>query len=246
MKYLKYLILFTLITTSIQITYSATLTIPNSKAAPGDQVTIPIIIDNSAGIAGIELKVEFDPNILTAVEVLTTSITSGFTIVDSIGPGVIAISMAKATSLSAGSGKLIEIVFRVNINATGNESSSLIITRAFLYDDMTTAINCTTVNGLFTVEKILDISVMPNPFTPNEDGYNDEVVFLIPESSEIDIDIYIYDIYGRLIDELKSGNSRITWKGMSKEGTPQEPGIYFYHIKKGSNELKSGTITLIR
>ena len=71
--------------------------ISDTSAAPGETLRVPIRVSDATGIAGVEIKVTYNPNILTAFGAQTTALTSGFAIADSISPGKIAISLASAT-----------------------------------------------------------------------------------------------------------------------------------------------------
>lgn len=80
---------------------------------------------------------------------------------------------------------------------------------------------------------------IPNVFTPNNDGYNDEFVITIED--EILYDLKIVDIKGNIIFESKDKN--IHWKGeFQKNGNMCDPGIYIYAFRyqlKGMNEPKT-------
>lgn len=72
---------------------------------------------------------------------------------------------------------------------------------------------------------------IPDGFSPNEDGVNDD--FFIPGLRDIfeDFQILIYDRYGTLI--FKGNNSLPNWngtanKGINNKGKPMPVGTYFY------------------
>lgn len=86
---------------------------------------------------------------------------------------------------------------------------------------------------------------VPNTFTPNGDGTNDE--FRVAYRSIASFEIYIYDQWGRKVYE--SNDITKGWDGYvgSKLGTI---GTYFYVIKAegtdGVNHDKKGTLNLLR
>ncbi len=98
--------------------------------------------------------------------------------------------------------------------------------------------------------------VLPNPFTPNGDGINDEVVFsfdLFLVLDQIDIELGIYDLSGQLVRRLdaidrSAGNIQVRWDGNDASGAKATPGIYLYYLKIGSDDTASeysGTISLV-
>ena len=85
-----------------------------------------------------------------------------------------------------------------------------------------------------------DIEISPNPFTPNEDGINDEVqmefsVFKVYVS--VPVWIEVWDLNGRRIRrigrqrEVSSGKYSIPWDGRDEEGRMVNPGVYMVRIE---------------
>lgn len=83
--------------------------------------------------------------------------------------------------------------------------------------------------------------LMPSAFTPNNDGYNDELVILNWESIK-DFDIYIYDRWGEVIFHSK-GYDR-PWDGTYQEKTVPS-GIYLFKIFSQKKQINSGTVTIL-
>jgi flagellar hook assembly protein FlgD len=83
----------------------------------------------------------------------------------------------------------------------------------------------------------MDITVTPNPFSPDGDGRDD--VTLISgrlASSSARIKILIFDIIGRLIRTLEdnrfSGNNfSLVWDGKDENGQPARIGIYVIYLQ---------------
>ena len=76
------------------------------------------------------------------------------------------------------------------------------------------------------------IKVEPNPFSPNGDGFDDEVaiLFQLPFPSAM-VTVEIYDMMGRLIFQpvknlLLSSEGAIYWDGSSKHGSKARIGMY--------------------
>jgi len=224
---------------------AVTLSIPDKSGFAGATCTIPILIDDATDIAGADILLSYDPEILTALEAKTTTLTFGFIIADSIANGKIAISLARASGIEEGSGNIVDITFQVKSTAIPGDTSPLILQKVALYDDSNNLISVTTVNGSFTVEKQPEkISVLPNPFTPNNDGFNDFVEFAFPDMFEKKSEIIILNIAGRLVKRISS--PEYTWDGIDGDGRVLEPGVYIYLIKVDGKNISNGTITIMR
>jgi hypothetical protein len=98
--------------------------------------------------------------------------------------------------------------------------------------------------------------VSPNPFTPNGDGINDEVViavdlFLLLEGTEVAVDVH--DLSGRRLRRLPpvshgAGVTEIRWDGRDAAGELLPPGLYVFRLEIGSDRAggeQIGTIALV-
>ncbi len=87
---------------------------------------------------------------------------------------------------------------------------------------------------------------VPNAFSPNSDGLNDEVVPLAMESV-ISFEFEIYNRWGELI--FKTDNQSDGWDG-TFNGKELNPGVYvwqgYYIMQDGTELIRKGNITLIR
>lgn len=86
--------------------------------------------------------------------------------------------------------------------------------------------------------------VVPNPFTPNDDGLNDWAEFKQGDTFPQDWNISIMDRSGRLIKHLKDGEN--IWDGKDKSGNTMLPGFYLYFVANGNRVIHRGLIQLIR
>ena len=121
------------------------LQIPTLSARPGDTLTVPILVNDASEIAGAEIVVTYDPEVLTALEVKTTDLTQDFSIADSVSQGKVAITLASGEGISEGSGNLVDIVFK--ITGSSGDSTSLVLKKAKLYDEGTNPISVETEDG---------------------------------------------------------------------------------------------------
>ena len=92
----------------------------------------------------------------------------------------------------------------------------------------------------------LNISDIPNIFTPNQDGSNDYFRFKVENLKEIEVTIF--DKSGKQV--TKFNNPEVGWDGNYSNGREALAGTYFYVIFATGNEnqkhQQGGTITLIR
>lgn len=98
-----------------------------------------------------------------------------------------------------------------------------------------------------TVTPISESSInIPNIFTPNNDGINDD--FKITTKKITAINCKIYDRWGILVGELKRINDK--WDGHTTSGQEVSNGVYFYILSATGEDSKvydkKGYIELVR
>ena len=90
--------------------------------------------------------------------------------------------------------------------------------------------------------------IIPNIFTPNGDGVNDQFFLNAANLTEIKMDIY--DRWGHLVYNYDGKASNLVWDGTNKSGQKSSDGVYFYFLKAkgldGKEFSSNGNITLIR
>lgn len=98
-------------------------------------------------------------------------------------------------------------------------------------------------------ELVDNVEVAPNPFTPNGDGVNDELVISYDVLRLIRpglVRLEVLDLTGRrqrLIEELQltSGGYTETWDGRDENGETVPPGIYLLRIR-GDTDIKESVV----
>lgn len=111
---------------------------------------------------------------------------------------------------------------------------------------------CSDTSCQFVDSKMSQSIKIPNVFTPNQDGYNDEYEIAIENESLYDLTIY--NRWGEKIYRLQqdaSIGSGLNWDGTDGNGKVFPEGTYFYVLNYSFNcidkvEQVQGTITLIR
>ncbi len=87
---------------------------------------------------------------------------------------------------------------------------------------------------------------IPNVFTPNGDGYNDE--FKIKGESIKEINLIVYNRYGKQVVEINDPLKG--WDGTKNNGQKSDEGVYYFvaviTMQSGEKVNKNGTVTLVR
>ncbi len=100
-----------------------------------------------------------------------------------------------------------------------------------------------------------DVSMGPNPFTPNGDGINDQVQIryaLLRLTRAMPLTVEIRDLNGRKVRDLSSNSGagmlyQLTWDGLDDEGQMAAPGLYIVRIAveaDSGSEEKLGYVAL--
>jgi gliding motility-associated-like protein len=89
--------------------------------------------------------------------------------------------------------------------------------------------------------------VRPNPFTPNNDGYNDAAVFDFGDLVLVQPELTIFDFNGVLLSSVTTPNGdTFEWDGRDQTGREQTPGVYLYVLTDESQRVTSGYVVLAR
>ncbi len=130
------------------------------------------------------------------------------------------------------------LVPEVNIDAdylweNGSTADSIIITRAGFYM-LTVENQCgSNSDGIFIVSENCQDFYMPNAFTPNADGFNDEM-YPYTENGDI-LQITKFSIYNRwgnqvhLVENGEPNNRSLGWDG-TVNGKKSAQGVYMYDL----------------
>lgn len=81
---------------------------------------------------------------------------------------------------------------------------------------------------------IRELKISPNPFSPDQDGFEDEINFVYTLKKEAQITVSLYDLKGNQIHKLESGTPvpadvehKIQWTGRDYANKIAKNGIYF-------------------
>ncbi len=105
-------------------------------------------------------------------------------------------------------------------------------------------------NSVSTVySQNLELSIEPNPFSPDGDGFEDEAILRYTLPMESNLTLRIYDIKGRLIRTLMEDepqvSGEITWDGRDDENEIVRMGIYIVWAKAEGNSYSQKKATVV-
>ena len=83
--------------------------------------------------------------------------------------------------------------------------------------------------------------MIPNVFTPNQDGVND--AFKVDYNGNELFNMVVFDRWGRQFYQADAPDK--PWDGTDSEGNPAQEGVYYYSVSIGEKNF-SGNVTLMR
>jgi hypothetical protein len=92
------------------------------------------------------------------------------------------------------------------------------------------------------------VQLFPNKiFTPNGDGVNDEMNFLVENPKGLPVSGEVFDLLGARVAELKAGSvaSSLVWDGRGRDGDMAPKGVYLYQIESDGRKM-NGAIVVAR
>lgn len=127
--------------------------VPEIKCAPSSKRIVPIIVSDTTGlgIISIDIRLKYDPKILTAIDVITdNTLTSGWEIYYGVKNDYIQIGIFNfdISVTLTGEGMLVKILFKVSSSAKPGQSSPLELSRLY-FNENRIPVNIT--NGTFYV-----------------------------------------------------------------------------------------------
>ena len=89
--------------------------------------------------------------------------------------------------------------------------------------------------------------VRPNPFTPNNDGFNDQVEFNYAGLDLRNPSLQIFDANGIAIWSSNGATlGRFIWNGRNEHGREMIPGVYLYTLRDQGNHVASGYVVVAK
>ncbi len=223
------------------------LRIPEVKAHLGDEIRLPILVEDANGLFTGGLILRYDPSVLKAENVLAGALSSGTYWKASVEEeGTVRIAFASVEDgfhpvPMKGGGTL----FEVKMKLVGEGESEIKVERADLFMDWGVKVE----EGLVRVipnETVL-LQNYPNPFNP-------ETWIPFKLSKDADVTVRIYDLTGRPVKELNlenlsagyytSKHTAAYWNGRNEQGERVASGVYIYQLQSGNEVFTKRMVTL--
>jgi hypothetical protein len=95
----------------------------------------------------------------------------------------------------------------------------------------------------------LELTIEPNPFSPDGDGFEDEVIFRYTLPAVSELTLRIYDVKGRLIKTLMEDEPQVSgeirWDGKDDKNRTVRVGIYIVWAEANGTLHSSKKMTLV-
>jgi VCBS repeat-containing protein len=97
------------------------LSLPTLVARPGGTVVVPVNLDTAAGLESMQFTLAYAADQMALQDVRLAGLSEDFQwlISDTSQPGLVRVDMSRLQALSAGSGRVLELVFRIADSARG-------------------------------------------------------------------------------------------------------------------------------
>ena len=113
---------------------SRNLSMPAYLANPGGFLHVPLLLDNAAGLAAIQVQINFDPEVVALQSVAAGPLGEAFEMSQGDGDGFVQLVFFRGDELAGGSGRLAVLRFRANPGAVTDLFSELTIADLVISD----------------------------------------------------------------------------------------------------------------
>jgi len=93
----------------------------------------------------------------------------------------------------------------------------------------------------------IELEIAPNPFSPDKDGFEDELEIKYALPAKSNLTLKIYDTKGRLVktlmDEREQVSGKIVWNGRDDQNRSVRVGMYILYAKASGIQTSTAKIT---
>ncbi len=218
---------------------ASSIELGNIEGAFGSTVTVPIRLNGVKHLAGADIVLKFNGDILTAKEAKLTSAVGEMNLTSNFSKGEVRIALAGSKYIDI-DGDAILLTFDVSKDIRGNSSSSIQFERVLLNEQDFTLLatsNNTKIEGK-PIQYVLNQNY-PNPFNPST-----KIQYQVPDDVA-HVKIVVYNSLGEVVSTIvnrdhSAGTFEVVWDGTNDAGVKVGSGVYFYRITAtGEKEFTS-------
>lgn len=123
--------------------WGAELNIPSAKGKAGQEIRIPLVLDQVGNLAGVKLVLHYDKDILTFKEGSKSEATQSLMhIINDKTPGKLIIVMAGARGVQGKGMTILTLTFGIRKGLTGNHATTIEVPEVQLMGDDLKEIEC--------------------------------------------------------------------------------------------------------
>jgi hypothetical protein len=128
------------------------LRIPDMKGRSGQEIRVPLVIDQTANLAGVKLILHYNKDLLTFREgVKTESTQSLMHIINDKTPGKLIVVMAGAKGIQGKEMTILTLTFAIKKGLTGNHTTAIEAPEVQLMGDDLKEIECKVKTGMLMI-----------------------------------------------------------------------------------------------
>jgi hypothetical protein len=190
-------------------------------------VEVPVIVENAVDVSSAQFDVEYNADDFIVTEVRSVGLGSGMMTAYNADNGELLIAMAGSGSFS-GSGNIALVTLQKKHTPIPVASTRVAVTGALLNE----------------TEPVIDqpeydaeiVRFALGPVSPNP--FSDAAVIRYSAPTAASVSIDIYDVHGRLVQtvfsgQVEAGDHQATWNGTDNAGFRVARGIYFCRMHAG-------------
>jgi hypothetical protein len=221
--------------------------------AVAEGLAVPVYLDTSMPLAGLQAQVVFDAGMLAVGEPYLPEGARGVEVMGHVSDGTLRLVVFRTAldgQVTGGMQPVVWIPMRVQQGAMGSARVSLVEAVGATAWAQTAEVRV--VGGEVTVPAVKAgvpgsfalHGSRPNPFNPST-----RIAYEVPAAAHIRL--VVYNLLGqeiaRLVDEVKApGRYQVVWDGRNAQGLGVASGVYLYRLTSGTGFAETKRMTLLK